>query len=287
MKDGQFKMSGRFTSGALSADVTGDGTMVMHPHYALSMTVRGSLGQLAFTTQSIDVDGKEYSRVGTEKWTTSAPKSEPGNASRATGAKLVGEDTLAVGKSWHIRANDASGASFDTWVRESDGYLAKYAGTTGGGTMAIEFTQYNTGAKVTAPPDSEVKPPARQVTGKVGDAERLNGLTVTVVTADLNVKSTNRFLAPKAGDRWVVVQVLYENTGTDKISYNQFDWKLTDAAGFSYDTTYTDIGPELHSGDLAAGEKARGYISYEVPQSAAGLTLKFQHDDDTAAVPLG
>ncbi len=286
MKDGHFKISGHLTSGAYTADVTGDGTMILQPTYALSMRVQGSIGQLPFAVQEIDVNGKSYSRVGSAKWTESEAKNEPGNPSGATDARVVGEESLAAGKSWHIRATSSSGQPFDVWVRESDGYLAKYAGATDSGSISIEFDRYNTGATVSPPAASDIKPPARQLTRKVGDALQLNGLTVTVATADVNAKPGNEFIKPKAGDRFVVVQVLYENTGSDTVAYNPFDWKLIDSSGFSYNSTYAGVDQELHSGDLSSGEKARGYISYEVPQSATGLTLKFQHDDDTASVVL-
>ncbi len=287
MKDGHFKISGHLTSGAYAADVSGDGTMILQPAYALSMRLQGSIGQLPFAVQEIDVNGKSYSRIGTAKWTESEAKNKPGNPSGATEARLVGEESLAPGKSWHIHATSSSGQPFDTWVRESDGYIAKYAGATDSGSISIEFDRYNTGATVSPPATSDIKPPARQLVGKVGDALQLNGLTVPVVTADVNAKPANEFIKPKAGNRFVVVQVLYENTGTDTVSYNPFDWKLTDSSGFSYNSTYAGVDQELHSGDLASGKKARGYISYEVPQSASSLTLKFQNSDDTATVAVG
>ncbi len=83
------------------------------------------------------------------------------------------------------------------------------------------------------------------------------------------------------------MQVLYENVGSDAYDYNSFDWKLTDSSGFSYDTTFSGIGPELHSGTIQPGERARGYITFEVPTSAAGLKLKLTSGDDTATVTVG
>jgi len=41
----------------------------------------------------------------------------------------------------------------------------------------------------------------------------------------------NEFITPKSGDRFVAVQVLYENVGSDPYAYNPFDWKLTDSSG--------------------------------------------------------
>jgi Domain of unknown function (DUF4352) len=287
MKDGHFKLSGHLTSGAYATDLTGDGVMILQPNYASSMHLQGSIGALPFALQTIDINGKSYSRVGSDKWTEANAQSEPGNPNGASGAKLIGEDGLPVGKSWHVRATGPSGQQFDVWVRESDGYLVKYSGGTDSGSITLEFDRYNIAPTVAAPAASEVKPPAKQVSGAPGQASQLNGVTVTVVSADLNARSTNQFIQPKAGNRFVVVQVLYENSGSDKVSYNPFDWTLSDSSGFSYTETYSGVDQALHSGDLDTGEKARGYISYEVPQSATGLSLKYKHDDDSATVTLG
>jgi hypothetical protein len=287
MNDGHFKITGHVTSGAYTIDVTGDGVMVLKPKYALSMHFQGSLGQIPFAVQEIEINGTSYSRVGSDKWTEAEAKGEVGNTSGATGTRLAGDESLAVGKSWHLRAVSSSGQPFDAWVRESDGYLAKYSGTTDTGSISIEFDRYNTNAPVSAPPASEIKPPAKQLTGSVGDALQLNGLTVTIVTADVNAKPANQFITPKAGDRFVVVQVLYENTGSDAVSYSPFDWKLIDSSGFTYTDAFSGIDQQLNSGNLPSGGRVRGYVSYEVPQSAGGLNLKLQHGDDTATIAIG
>lgn len=288
MKDGHFNVKGHFNSGAFSADVTGDGLMTIKPKYAVSFILQGSIGSIPFALQELVVDGNAYSRLGSQKWTESPASSEPGNVGPgATNPKLVGEDNLSVGKSWHIQATNSSGQTFDAWVRESDGYLARYSSSTDTGSLSLDFDKYNTGLRVSPPNPADIKPPAKNVSGQVGSPNALNGVTVTVVSADLNASSGNQFINPKSGDRFVAVQVLYENTGTDTYDYNPFDWKLSDSAGFSYDTTFSGIGPELHAGTIQPGEKAQGYITYEVPTSSTGLKLKLTSGDDSATVALG
>jgi hypothetical protein len=44
--------------------------------------------------------------------------------------------------------------------------------------------------------------------------------------------------------------------------------------------------PALSSGDLGPGEKARGFITYEVPKTSTGLSLKLTLGDDTMMVSL-
>jgi len=289
MKNGHFNLKGHLASGAFSADVTGDGLLVFRPKYAVSFNLRGSVGQLPFALQEITMDDKSYTRIGSQKWTEQDSQSQPGNIGSGTqNAKLVGEESLSQGKAWHVAATLASSDQpFDAWVRESDGYLLKYSSSSDNTTLILEFDKFNTGETVSAPSAADVKPPAKNVTGQVGSPLELNGVTVTVVSADLNANSGNEFITPKSGNRFVAVQVLYENTGSDPYDYNPFDWKLTDEAGFSYETTYAGIGPELHSGTIQAGERARGFMTFEVPTSATSLKLKLTSGDDSASVALG
>jgi outer membrane lipoprotein-sorting protein len=287
MKDGHFTVKAHVTSGTITVDLTGDGTLVLKPKYAVRFNLQGSVGQLPIGFQEIVVDGQSYSRLGNQKWIESPSQSEPGNiGSSAKNPRMVGEDNLSQGKSWHEEATDSTGQAFDVWVRESDGYLVKYSGSLSTGSITLEFDKYNTGGAVSAPPASDVQPPAKTLTAQVGDPMALNGVRVTVVSADLNAKSGNEFITAKAGNRFVAVQVLYENTGTDAYNYNPFDWKLTDSAGFSYDSSFGGIGPELNAGTIQPGEKARGYITYEVPTTAAGLQLRLTSGGDTATVAL-
>ena len=287
MKDGHFTVKAHLTSGALTVDLTGDGTMVLKPKYAISLNLQGSVGQIPIGLQEVVVDGQNYSRLGSQKWTESPSQSEPGNVgSSAKNPKLIGEDNLSQGKSWHIQGTDSTGQAFDVWVRESDGYLVKYSGSLSTGSISLDFDKYNTGSTVTAPSASDIQPPAINLTAQVGSPMALNGVTVTVVSANLDAKSGNQFITPNPGNRFVAVQVLYENTGTDPFDYNPFDWKLTDSAGFSYDSSFSGIGPELNAGTIQPGEKARGYITYEVPTSATGLQLRLTSGSDTATVAL-
>lgn len=287
LKDAHVKITGHFTSGAISIDMTGDGVILLKPKSASDIRLQGSLGAIPIAIESLSVDGKDYQRTGSEKWTVSEGKSSVA-WSDAKDASLIGEESLPEGKAWHVKGTGSDGKPFELWVRESDGYPLKASASIGeNGTMTMVFDKFNTGAKVSAPVASELKPAAKSIKGKVGTAVALNSATVTVVSVDLDYKSSDQFTQPKAGNRFVAVEILYENTGADKVSYNPFDWKLSDSSGFSYEHGYSGKGPELNSGDLAAGEKARGFITYEVPQGATGLSLKLSLGDDSLTVALG
>jgi len=287
LKDAHLTLTGHITSGAFSMDITGDGVFTWKPRAASDLRVQGSLGAIPIAIEYLSIDGKDYQRTGSEKW-TATPSSSGNDWSDAKDALLAGEENLTAGKAWHIRATGSDGKPFQLWVRESDGYPLKFSGAYGDtGVINLVFDRFNTGASISAPAASDIKPPAKDITAKVGEPVPLNQATVTVVSANLDFKSANDYTRPTAGNRFVVVEILYENTGTEKLAFNPFDWKLTDSSGFSYEHGYSGKGPDLNSGDLAPGEKARGFITYEVSTSATGLTLKLTLGDDMMTVPLG
>lgn len=290
LKDSHVSVTGHIVSGAFSLDVTGDGVIILRPKAASHLRLQGSLGAIPIAIEELSSGGKSYSRVGSAKWTVDQASGGTAGTSwsDARNPSVVGEENLPAGKVWHVKATGSDGKPFDIWVRESDGYPLKLSGLLGdGGTINLVFDKFNTGAVVAVPAASDIKPPAINVAGKLGVPVPLSAATVTVMSTDSNYKSSNEFLQPSPGNRFVAVEVLYENTGTDKLTVSPSDWKLTDSSGFNYQQNYSGKSPELNSGDLVPGDKARGFITYEVPQSAGGLTLKLSLGDDTLTFSLG
>jgi hypothetical protein len=77
------------------------------------------------------------------------------------------------------------------------------------------------------------------------------------------------------GNVFLVCEVLLENTGADPAAYNPLYFKLKDGDGFEYNVTLTAPDPSLLSGELAARDKARGNIAFEVKATARGLMLTY------------
>ncbi len=303
-KDAHFTMKAHTSSGAFVIDLTGDGTFVRNPP-AEQMHYQGSLGAIPLAFDTIVVGGKEYTRTGSQKWTVkdASSNSSPSDWSKATNPKLVGEDSINGAKAWHVSATASGGAGFEVWVREADGYPLKYvsqglsstaspspaAGSSGGasGSLELNFDKFNTGSRIQPPPAADVKPPPQNVSAKVGDVMHLTGLDLTVVSANLDAKSPNEFITPKSGNRFVTIEVLYVLTGAGKVDYNPYDWKISDSQGFSYNSTFGVADPALNSGSLSnSGDKARGFVAFEVPAVATGLAAKVSIGDDSALVAL-
>jgi hypothetical protein len=264
----------------------GDGIVVFKPKVAMHLHLSTSLGAIPVVFEMLELDGKTYTKVGSEKWTESSSNSPPNpTATDATDLKIAGEETIGSDKSWHVTGK-RSGTPFEEWVRESDGYLLKALGANDQGTLfTFAYDRFNSGAKVNGPAASDVKPPAKNVTGQVGRAMALNGVTVTVLTAQTNAVAESRYHTPAPGKMFVVAQILYENIGSDPVDPGS--WSLSDSQGFSYKTTYGVKEPGLGYDKIRPGDKLRGYIAFEVPANAGGLQLKAKIGDDTAAVPIG
>ncbi|GAA2317853.1 DUF4352 domain-containing protein [Streptomyces violaceusniger] len=84
---------------------------------------------------------------------------------------------------------------------------------------------------------------------------------------------------PRAGKRWVAVQVQLTNTGTTTYSDSPSNCvQAADSDGQRFDATFADItaGPQMTSDlKLPAGDKALGRVVVEVPKASKIATLQF------------
>jgi hypothetical protein len=111
---------------------------------------------------------------------------------------------------------------------------------------------------------------------KLGESIQLkdNKLTVTKVTKSAGTE----FDKPKAGNEFVIVTLTVENAGKENISYNPFDFKMTNSQGQITDAAFTVVNTDtaLQSGELAAGGKVSGTIAFEQPKGDSKLQLQYQ-----------
>jgi hypothetical protein len=83
----------------------------------------------------------------------------------------------------------------------------------------------------------------------------------------------------------VVVEVSVQNTGTGNLS-TFFDWQLGDSARDTWSQALSVREPSFLGGELAPGETARGFLTYEVSASASQLVLTVKLGGDTASFAL-
>ena len=159
VKDGHFSLVAHIVTGNITFDATGDGIVVVKPQQASRFTMLTTIAGQSLKFETIIIGGKEYDlSPDNPRWTVKPSTSSSNPSSfKGTEAAYLGEETLAQGKAWHVKAKDDSGNPFEAWIRESDGYPLKYASTMQGTTFTATFDRFNTGQAVSAPPASDIQ----------------------------------------------------------------------------------------------------------------------------------
>jgi hypothetical protein len=161
---------------------------------------------------------------------------------------------------------------------------------------ALTLTACGPGSDVTTQPDK--KAPAAEAptteatteapdkqTAAVGDSLTLKGnndgeqLSVTLKKWADPAKSSDEFMQPQQGKRWVAAQFELVNTGTAVYDDSPANGaQVADADGQRFTTTFADItaGPSMASAvKLPKGEKALGWIVFEVPKASKIASVQF------------
>jgi hypothetical protein len=114
----------------------------------------------------------------------------------------------------------------------------------------------------------------------VGDIVELGDWRVQVHGVTDPLESTNEFIAPAAGNRWVAVDIEVTNTGGEPQTVSSLlCFEVADDQNRSYTLTLTgETASAPPDGEVAAGGSRRGTLTYEVPADAAGLRLTFKCD---------
>ncbi|WP_314585289.1 DUF4352 domain-containing protein [Paenibacillus terrigena] len=109
---------------------------------------------------------------------------------------------------------------------------------------------------------------------KVGDAVDFNNLTVTLNGVR---ESKGKLIKPKDGKKFVVVDVTVENKGdADKTISSLIQTAMSDGDGYSYSIALSDDEKASLNGNVAAGKKLRGEVTFELPKEAKELEFTFK-----------
>ena len=264
----------------------GDGVVVFKPRLAMSLRLATSLGVMAGELDVLQVDGVTYQRAGRDqKWARSATTAPDPTWARATDPHLVGRENVGGQDAWHLRARRGA-APVDMWVRVRDGYPLKVVTSSGSGAVfTFTYDRFNAGDQVVAPAAFAIKTVGRTLSGRVGDVLALSGARIAVLSCDENAVADGDVLQPRPGNRFVVVDVSVENTGARPLS-TFLDWRLIDATGDAWAEALGIREPAFAGGELAPGETARGFLTYEVSATATRLFLTVKLDDDSASFEL-
>ena len=112
---------------------------------------------------------------------------------------------------------------------------------------------------------------------KVGDTGSALDFKLTVSNVK-QCKNKYYFSKPKKGNMWIGVEVLVESSSDKPFFANPGNAKIIDGDGIAYNPSYQstkDCDPTLKGTQLAKGEKAKGWIVFEIPKKSSGLKLSY------------
>lgn len=113
---------------------------------------------------------------------------------------------------------------------------------------------------------------------KVGDKVELGDWQIVVHAVTDPVVPTNEFITPDEGNRWVTVDTEVFNQSSEPSSVSSIlCFELQDSENRNYDITITSESTTASlDGEVDAGASRRGDLSFEVPEAATGLKLRFK-----------
>jgi hypothetical protein len=122
-------------------------------------------------------------------------------------------------------------------------------------------------------PQGAAQRPIQPASAKPG--QRFQGAGIALSLNSVSKTNGSGDSEADPGMIYVVADVTLENTGQDSLSYGPWDFKTRDADGFEY-TSLWSVQRGLNSGDLPRGQNIRGFVVFEVPPNARGLTMIYQ-----------
>jgi hypothetical protein len=136
----------------------------------------------------------------------------------------------------------------------------------------------------TTTPNSPV--PSTPAIATVGDTITLKGqqnadvMAVTLVKVDPAATSTDQFLTPDAGDKYLAVQFRLENKGQNAYDDSPSNGAVVvDDQGQRFDATFMSkisSGPVMPANvKIAPGGKALGWVVFEVPSTFKAAKVQF------------
>lgn len=144
-------------------------------------------------------------------------------------------------------------------------------------------------ASATDPAKEEPKKPAGA--SKIGDTLTLHGMKngsqidVTMVKWVDPAKGGDEYTTPESGKRFVAVQVRIVNTGKavyDDTPSNGMQAVDNQSQRFESDINEVSAGPSMNTLKLQSGDKALGYVVFQVPKASKITQIQFTMDSGFA-----
>lgn len=111
----------------------------------------------------------------------------------------------------------------------------------------------------------------------------LKNHSLRIISIKDKAKPYSEFNAPILGNKLFKVEVSLSNneTNTEAVNYDETDFTLQDKFNFKYEAEWFSKSPgDLGSGSLNPGQKVRGWINFEVPDTTSPSLLIYTYKDD-------
>ena len=107
------------------------------------------------------------------------------------------------------------------------------------------------------------------------------------VSLSFNILKETLTEEAKPGKVFIIADVLIKNIGSDRVYVALDSFSLVDSRGYKYDPGiyFGDDGLEALK-ELYPGERTRGKIIFEIPESATGLKIQYDFGDFFTGVKL-
>lgn len=109
----------------------------------------------------------------------------------------------------------------------------------------------------------------------VGDRVEEGGIALTVLDARREMQ-VSEFMTPAEGNVYLVIEALIENVSRDEAPYNLLYFSAKDSDGFQYSPSFVGASPAIQSGTLTQGDRARGFVTFEVREVATGVVVTYE-----------
>ena len=267
-----------FTSGLKDARVrvhtddglTSEGVMLFTPARGLHLKVTADGYPIQ---ESIDLHGISYQRqpASDTRWKVQEGPSatfhntgwdgrDPPGQLRVSGLDRIGTDFA-----WHLTASDG----YEWWIRVRDGYPLKIVRHAVSAATTYVFDRFNTGAAIRFPADDQVT--TKLARGRVGDLLQVPSVQAQITRVNPRFTSPS---PPRPGNHYVAAYLVVTNTGPHPVDFDGL-LNATDQTGFQYtNDSYLAPEPQLGAQEVDPGQSLQGWLSYEVPDGARGLTLR-------------
>lgn len=135
-------------------------------------------------------------------------------------------------------------------------------------------------APTEAPAEPTAEPataqPAAPASYAVGDIVAIDDLSLAVL--GWRVSAGDDFFQPDPGNQFVIVDLLFVNTGATAESLStmlQMELKDSEAHAYTIDLSATTVAGASPDGELSPGERIRASVGFQVPAAATGLQFVF------------